>query len=78
MIAINISRLLGEVEFWRTSFLMLGLAWLLILLLPPLSEWLARTLHSHAIAASAFYKVLTAGVRAYRRVFGRVMEETAE
>ncbi len=70
------SRLLGEIQFWHALSVLLTLAGLLTLVIPALSELLARGLHSHAVAVSVFYRLVAVAGREYRRVWDEVMEET--
>jgi hypothetical protein len=68
----------GEVEFWRGLFFLIASVTFAILVVPQLSELLARWLHAHAIALAAWYKVTRAAIRAYRKIHQTVMEETAQ
>ena len=68
----------GELELWRALLLLIVTAMFTILTVPAMAEWVARILHAHAIALTAWYRVTRAACRAYRRIHQNVMEETAE
>jgi hypothetical protein len=68
----------GQVEFWQALFMLIAIATFAVLAVPALADWVARWLHAHSIALTAWYKVMRAATRAYRRIHQTVMEETAQ